>query len=134
MYGKEYLRPPRARELEAILRQNEARGFPGMIGSIDCMHWEWENCPTSWAGQYKQGHKGKPTVILEAVATQDLRIWHAFFGLPWSHNDINVLHRSHVFNDLATGKTPEVEFWVMAIPTLWDTTWLTRYIRIGQLW
>jgi len=43
LYEKEYLRPPRARELEVILRQNEARGFLGMIGSIDCMHWQWEN-------------------------------------------------------------------------------------------
>ncbi|WVZ62361.1 hypothetical protein U9M48_012119 [Paspalum notatum var. saurae] len=40
-YESEYLRPQRARELEVILRQNEARGFPGMIGNIDCMHWEW---------------------------------------------------------------------------------------------
>ena len=59
-----------------------------------------------------KGHKPKPTLILEAVATQDLRIWHAFFGRPGSHNDINVLHRSHVFDDLANGRTPEVEFWV----------------------
>ncbi|WVZ83894.1 hypothetical protein U9M48_030989 [Paspalum notatum var. saurae] len=80
VYEKEYLRPPRAHELEVILKQNEARGFLGMVDSIDCMHWEWENCPTALAGMYK-GHKSKPTVILEAVATQDLRIWHAFFGL-----------------------------------------------------
>ena len=53
-----------------------------------------------------RGHKGKPTLILEAVATEDLRIWHAYFGLPGSHNDINVLHRSNVFDDLANGRAP----------------------------
>jgi hypothetical protein len=39
-----------------------------MIRSIDCMHWKCGNCPTSLAGMFKR-HKGKPTVILEAVAT-----------------------------------------------------------------
>jgi len=73
------------------------------------MHWEWANCPSGWHGVYK-GHKGNPTMILEAVALEDLRIWHAFFGLPGSHNDINVLHRSPVFDDLANGNAPEVEF------------------------
>jgi hypothetical protein len=109
VYESDFLRPPTASELEIILRVNEARGFPGMIGSIDCMHWEWSNCPTAWHGQYK-GHKGKPTIILEAVATQDLRIWHAYFGLPGSHNDINVLHRSPAFDDLAEGRRPQFEF------------------------
>jgi hypothetical protein len=67
------LRPPRAHELKVILKQNEARVFLDMVGSIDCMHWEWENCPTALASMYK-GHKSKPTIILEVVATQDLRI------------------------------------------------------------
>jgi hypothetical protein len=59
-----------------------------------------------------KGHKGKPTMILEVVASEDLRIWHTFFGLPGSHNDINVLHRSSVFDDLANGRAPSVEFTV----------------------
>jgi hypothetical protein len=67
-------------------------------------------------GRFNKGHKSKPTIILKAVATQDLRIWHAFFGLPGSHNDINVLHRSPVFDDLANGRTPEVEYWINGNP------------------
>ena len=115
VFGDEFLRPPSQSELQHILSVNEARGFPSMIGSIDCMHWKWANCPTSLAGMYK-GHKGKPTMILEAVATKDLRIWYAFFGLPGSHNDINVLHRSPVFDDLANGRTPAVDFTVNGNP------------------
>jgi hypothetical protein len=40
--------------------------------------------------QYR-GKEKEPTVILEAVATHDLWIWHAFFGLPGTLNDITVL-------------------------------------------
>jgi len=80
-----------------------------MLGSIDCMHWAWKNCPVALQGQYK-GHVEKPTIILEVVTSQDLWIWHAFFGMPGSHNDINVLHRSHLFAKLAEGTTPEVNY------------------------
>jgi len=60
-------------------------------------------------GQYK-GHENRPTIILEAVASYDLWCWHAFFGMPGSHNDINVLHRSHLFDNLAEGRAPEVNY------------------------
>ncbi|XP_020882643.1 uncharacterized protein LOC110228762 [Arabidopsis lyrata subsp. lyrata] len=81
LFGDEYLRRPTQEDLIRLLRIGERRGFPGMIGSIDCMHWEWKNCPTSWKGQYTRG-SGKPTIVIEAVASQDLWIWHAFFGPP----------------------------------------------------
>ncbi|XP_010428466.1 PREDICTED: uncharacterized protein LOC104713084 isoform X2 [Camelina sativa] len=90
---------PTAEDLQRLLDIGELRGFPGMIGSIDCMHWEWKNCPTAWKGQYTRG-SGKPTIVLEAVASQDLWIWHAFFGPPGILNDINVLDRSPVFYDV----------------------------------
>ncbi|RAL37571.1 hypothetical protein DM860_000265 [Cuscuta australis] len=59
--------------------------------AIDCTHWEWKNCPTAWHGQFSRGNHPKPTIMLEAVASNDLWIWHAFFGVTGSNNDINVL-------------------------------------------
>ncbi|XP_010428435.1 PREDICTED: uncharacterized protein LOC104713084 isoform X1 [Camelina sativa] len=102
---------PTAEDLQRLLDIGELRGFPGMIGSIDCMHWEWKNCPTAWKGQYTRG-SGKPTIVLEAVASQDLWIWHAFFGPPGILNDINVLDRSPVFYDVLQGIAPKVKFFV----------------------
>uniref|UniRef100_A0A0D3CMU9 DDE Tnp4 domain-containing protein n=1 Tax=Brassica oleracea var. oleracea TaxID=109376 RepID=A0A0D3CMU9_BRAOL len=79
------------------------------LGSIDCMHWEWKNCPTAWTGQYSRG-SGKPTIVLEAVASYDLWIWHAFFGPPSTLNDINVLDRSPIFDDIINGQAPQVTY------------------------
>ncbi|XP_048599600.1 uncharacterized protein LOC125579783 [Brassica napus] len=73
LFGGEYLRRPTPEDLQRLFDIGEKRGFPGMVGSIDCMHWEWKNCPTAWKGQYARG-SGKPTIVLEAVASQDLWI------------------------------------------------------------
>ena len=109
LFGDEYLRRPTPDDLERLLHKGEERGFPGMIGSIDCMHWEWKNCPTSWKGMYSRG-TDKPTIVLEAVASYDLWIWHAFFGAPGTMNDLNILDRSPVFDDIINGIAPEVNY------------------------
>ncbi|KAF5451832.1 hypothetical protein F2P56_026897 [Juglans regia] len=46
----EYLRSPNANDIARLLVVGEQRGFPGMLGSIDCMHWKWKNCPAAWKG------------------------------------------------------------------------------------
>jgi len=109
LYAEEYLREPNEADIARLLSVAEERGFPGMIGSIDCMHWEWERCPVGLHGQYR-GHFKKPTIILEAVASYDRWIWHTFFRMPGSCNDINVLNRSPVFDKLSSGIGPKVEF------------------------
>ena len=78
---------------EAIAKEmtiNAARGFTGMLGSIDCTHWHWKNCPMPWQGQF-QDRNGHRSVIAEAIAGSDMYFWHVFVGCPGSLNDLNVL-------------------------------------------
>uniref|UniRef100_A0A0D3C2B0 Myb-like domain-containing protein n=1 Tax=Brassica oleracea var. oleracea TaxID=109376 RepID=A0A0D3C2B0_BRAOL len=77
IFGDEYLRRTTPEDLQRLLDIGEIRGFPGMIGSIDCMHWEWKNCPTAWKGTL---------------------------------NDINILDRSPVFDDILQGRAPKVNY------------------------
>ncbi|XP_066333163.1 uncharacterized protein [Miscanthus floridulus] len=109
LFEDEYLRYPNEADTARLLTLGEKNGFLGMLWSIDCMYWAWKNCPVEFQGQYK-GHVEKPTIILEVVASNDLWIWHAFFEMLGSHNDINVLHRSPLFANLAKRRAPEVNY------------------------
>jgi hypothetical protein len=68
-FGKYYLRGPT--EAETAMAQNAARRFPGMLGSIDCMHWSWKNCPFACECVNK-GRHGYCSVVFEVVADYDL--------------------------------------------------------------
>jgi hypothetical protein len=49
-------------------------------------------------------------MILEAVASKNLRIWHAFFGTAGSQNDINVLNKSPLLIKAIRGESPTVQY------------------------
>ena len=72
IFGNEYLRRPNNKDTKRILQMGATRGFPGMLGSIDCMHWEWKNFPVAWKNQFCRDDHCNPTIILEVVASQDL--------------------------------------------------------------
>jgi hypothetical protein len=48
VFGQHYCREPTIEDTRRLLSINESRGFPSIIGSIDCMHWEWKNCLFGW--------------------------------------------------------------------------------------
>ena len=107
--GEEFLRRPTDQDIERLLFENSRRGFPGMLGSLDCMKWRWKNCPSGWKGGF-QGACGKPTIVLEAIASYDLHIWHAFIGMPGSNNDLNVLDASPILSECLDDDTSKVEY------------------------
>ncbi|DBA02353.1 TPA: LOW QUALITY PROTEIN: hypothetical protein N0F65_007172 [Lagenidium giganteum] len=125
-FSSQFLRPPSVPELIEICRLNSLRGFPGMDGSLDGTHWEWRACPKAYAGQFKGRYK-KPSVVIEAVATQDLRIWHVFFGVPGTCNDITVLERSPLLQDylMSTSTHNNITYRVKGSCGMADICWLT---------
>nr|GEX49519.1 protein ALP1-like [Tanacetum cinerariifolium] len=81
------------------------------LESLDCTVWSWFGFPIAHKAQYcRLDHGSDPFILLEAVASQDLWIWHAFFGVSGEKNDINVIQRSPLFNDLKLGKAREIPF------------------------
>ncbi|GKA97153.1 ALP1-like protein [Tanacetum coccineum] len=55
-----------------------------------------------WHEQFGRGDKKYPTIMheVEAVASYDLWIWHAFFEVAGANNDLIVLNNSPLFEDL----------------------------------
>lgn len=108
LYEGQYLREPNEHDIARLLAEGEERGFPGMLGYLDCMHWEWKNCPVKWHNPYKSPHL-KPNLILEAVASKDLSIWYSFVGML-SHDDVNVLDHSPLFDTFVRGRMPPANY------------------------
>ena len=96
IFLEEYLRLPNNEDIARLLTNGQSHGFLGMLESIDCMHWKWKNCLVAWKRMYCD-HIRELTIVLEAMISYDLWIWHSFFGLLGSNNDINILEQSHIF-------------------------------------
>jgi hypothetical protein len=89
-----YFRPMNRHDAQqAVILHHEKHRVSGMIGSIDCMHVPWRNCPVAWQGQYK-GKGGDATIVMEAYADYNLWFWHVAFGFAGTLNDINIWDQS----------------------------------------
>ena len=53
--------------------------------------------------------------MLEAVASHDLWIWHAFFGMAGANNDLNVLDNSNLFDNILADESPRAPYTVNGI-------------------
>nr|GEU67946.1 putative nuclease HARBI1 [Tanacetum cinerariifolium] len=53
-----------------LMRRN--MGFPGLLGSIDCMACSWANFPSAYYAQYCRSNRGShPFILLEVVTPQE---------------------------------------------------------------
>ncbi|XP_071741404.1 uncharacterized protein [Rutidosis leptorrhynchoides] len=113
LYKDEYMREPTTENIKRLYEAHE--DVHGLLGSIDCMHWAWGRCPVAWKGQFTRGDHKVPTIMLEAVASYDNWIWHAFFGVAGSNNDLNVLNASNLFNSMLNEEIEDIPFTVNGV-------------------
>jgi hypothetical protein len=62
IFGPKYMREHNEQDTPRLLEIGASIGFPGSLGSVNCMQWPWKNCPTAHHGMY-MGHKKEPTVL-----------------------------------------------------------------------
>jgi hypothetical protein len=109
LFGEEYSRAPSARDIAAITNLHQrVHGVEGMLGSLDCMHTYWKNCPVAWQQSFIGKEKG-PTIILEAVADYNLWFWHSSYGYAGCLNDMNILNLSPLLDSLSNGTFKDME-------------------------
>jgi hypothetical protein len=91
VFGGSYLRCPTVQDAKCLLKIGERWGFPGMFGSIDYMHWQWERCPTAWKGQF--------TWVIRKSGWQFLRPWHLMIYRYGMHSlELQVLDYFHDYS------------------------------------
>ena len=109
IYQEEYLRTPTKEDLKSITRLHQSvHNVPGMVGSLDCMHTYWKNCPVAWQGSYR-GSKSKPSIVLEAMSDHHLYFWHCAYGYAGTLNDINILNLSPLLESFRDGSFEKLE-------------------------
>ena len=80
VFGSKYLREPIVEDTKRHLAIGATESFPSMLGSVDCMRWQWQKWPIGLCGQYL-GNTKDVTIrlssggikILVDLTCQDLR-------------------------------------------------------------
>jgi hypothetical protein len=98
----------RADTKRVLALHEEKHGVPGMLGSVDCMHVAWKNCPYEWQGSW-MGKHDSPTIVVEAACDHNLWFWHASVGYPGAINDINIFDLSTLSKKMMDGTLEETD-------------------------
>lgn len=101
-----YVKYPEGAEMKKMMETFASLGFPGCVGSVDCTHVRWDQCPALYRNLMK-GKEGYPTVAFEVICDHQRKILHcssSFFGTT---NDAVLCYQDDVVEDILKGKFSE---------------------------
>ena len=100
----EYIYMPRTeREYQFVVGEYTAMGFPGCIGSVDCVHIGWDQCPYQYTNMYDKGKEGFTSIAYEVICTSRKFIQSVTRGHPGARNDKHIVRTDDVVMSLLAG-------------------------------
>ena len=76
-----YVHGPRnSEELDRVTSLYAASGFPGCVGSTDCVHIRWDMCPASWLSVFRNGKHHYASIAYEMTVDHTKRFQSTTIG------------------------------------------------------
>ena len=102
--AKEHLTEPSPDDIVRLLAQAETCGLPGMLRSLDYMHWTWKNCPRPGQGSSRARRADRRSCWKRLrLVTLDLARTVRYAG---GLNDINIVNVSTQLDNLLCAAVP----------------------------
>lgn len=115
-YFSKYCNPPETpEEIEKTLAVYDRLGFPGCIGSTDCVHIKWERCAVGERILHK-GKEGFPTLSYELTCDHTSKIIAVTHGFPGTRSDRTIVRFDGFVSDIHDGlKYEDVKYKINTI-------------------
>jgi hypothetical protein len=135
LFGETFNRSPSASDLTAISALHKrVHGVDGMLGSLDCMHTYWKNCPVAWQQSFR-GKEKMASIVLEAGADYNLWFWHASYGYAGALNDYTIVNLSPLLQKLTDGSFTDMEEATGVIPfTVGDESFHRTFFLVDGIY
>ena len=76
-----YVHGPRnSEELKSVTSLYAASGFPGCVGSTDCVHIRWDMCPSQWVSVFRNGKHNYSSIAYEMTVDHTKRFQSTTLG------------------------------------------------------
>ena len=102
-YNEHISWPREGEDLDIVTTCYAHLGFPGAVGSTDCVRVFWDRCPYNQRHLYI-GKEGRPTLSYSVVVDHDRRIRSVTVGHPGARNDKTVSQFDKMLQHIRSGK------------------------------
>jgi hypothetical protein len=117
-----YVHGPRnSEEIDSVTSLYAACGFPGCVGSTDCVHIRWDFCPSLWFSSFKNGKNSYASIAYEMTVDHSKRFQASTIGHYGTTSDKTIVKFDGFVNEVRYGDMyTQAEFKLQST----DNTWL----------
>ena len=118
-----YVHGPRnAGELAQVTNLYAVSGFPGCVGSTDCVHIRWDMCPAPWVSNFRNGKHSYASIAYEMTVDHTKRFQSTTIGHYGTTSDKTIVKFDGFVTEVKTKEFfTEAEFKLQVDKNKWIT-------------